>query len=136
MAKIKDKKQNEALARALADYQNLVKRVEREKIEIYTRSSRNLIEELLPGLDILETAQAHLKDPGLEVAQNHFAQALEKAGLEEIKVLPGDTFNANCHEAVETKEGGEAGTIAHVVRTGYKWKDGMVLRPTKVEVYK
>ncbi|MBI2590911.1 MAG: nucleotide exchange factor GrpE [Candidatus Blackburnbacteria bacterium] len=129
-------KQDEALARVLADYQNLVKRVDRERIEIYTRASKNIIEELIPVLDLLGRAQSQLQDPGLEMAIGQFRQVLGRHGVEAIETKEGMQFDANLHEAVETVEGGETGAIAQIAQAGYKWKDGMVLRPVKVTVYK
>lgn len=130
------KTKEEALARAFADYQNLVNRVEREKIEIYTRASKSLIEELLPVLDLLKRAQNHLGDPGLAIALQNFEQVIARAGVEKIEVKSGDQFDAMSHEVVETIEGKEPGIIAKVLEDGFKWKDGKVLRPVKVEVYK
>ncbi|OGY09920.1 MAG: nucleotide exchange factor GrpE [Candidatus Blackburnbacteria bacterium RIFCSPHIGHO2_01_FULL_43_15b] len=129
-------KQDEALARVLADYQNLVKRVDRERVEIYTRASKNIIEELVPVVDLLRRAQSHLQDTGLEMALEQFRQVLERHGIEDVEAKEGMTFDASIHEAVETVEGGRAGTVAQVAQAGYKWKDGMVLRPAKVTVYK
>jgi len=58
------KKDDQALVRALADYQNLVKRVERERCEVLARSNKSLVEKLLPILDNFQKAQGYLKDPG------------------------------------------------------------------------
>lgn len=132
----KKDERSEALARALADYQNLVKRVDRERVEIYTRASKNITEELIPVLDLLKRAQSHLEDLGLEMAIGQFKQVLGKYGVEVIEIKEGMQFDTNLHEVVETVEGGEIGTIAQVAQDGYKWKDGMVLRPSKVVVYK
>lgn len=133
--KVKGQK-DQALARALADYQNLVKRTEKERLEIYVRAGKNIVEELLPVLDLLYKSQEHLKDPGLEMALEQFGQVLSKFGVEKIKVETGQPFDHALHEAVDTVEGGEPGQIASVAQEGYKWKDGMVLRPAKVVVSK
>lgn len=132
MTKAKNK---EALARALADYQNLIKRTEREKLEIYTRASKNIVEELLPVLDLFIRAQDHLNDSGLSMGLAQFQQVLERGGIEKIETNVADAFDPNIHEVVETVEGGEPGTIAKLVVDGYKWKDGGLLRPVKVIVY-
>lgn len=134
-AKRKTSKQDEALVRALADYQNLIKRTEREKSELLSRANKNIVEDLLPVLDQLNRAQAHLKDQGLEMALEQFKNVLTQKGVETINANPGDIFDVGLHEAVETVEGGKHGTIAKVRENGFKWKDGQVLRPTKVEVY-
>lgn len=134
--KRKTNEQNEALARALADYQNLVKRTDREKFEILSRANKSIVEELLPVLDQFKRAQAHLKDPGLEMALEQLKNVLGRSGVEVISTHVGDVFDVKLHEAVETVEGRESGTIAKVLEDGFKWKDGQVLRPARVEVYK
>lgn len=138
--KIKDKKQEirdleGKLARALADYQNLIKRVDREKHEVVIRANKNLLKDILPILDILENAQEHLKDEGLGMAIAQFGEVLERNGLREIKLGKGDKFNEAKHEATQVAEGGETGTIAQILRKGYEWEDGMILRPAQVRVY-
>ena len=129
------KKDDQALARALADYQNLVKRVERERFEVLARSNKSLVEKLLPILDNFQKAQGYLKDPGIEMALDEFYKVLESAGIEKIQTQKGDTFDAATHEAIEGVVGGQEGSIAEVLTDGYKWKDGTILRPAKVIVY-
>lgn len=142
MGKVKEVKEQkkikeleEKLARALADYHNLVKRADREKHELVIRANKNLLKDILPILDILENAQEHLRDEGLGMAIGQFRGVLERNGLREIRVGKGDKFDEAKHEATETTEGGETGTIAQVLRKGYEWEDGMVLRPAQVKVY-
>lgn len=125
----------EQLARALADYHNLAKRTDREKHEVVIRANINLLKEILPILDILENAQEHLKDAGLGMAIAQFKGVLERSGLREIKLKGGDKFDEAKHEAIQVAEGGETGTIAQVLRKGYEWEDGLVLRPAQVKVY-
>ena len=127
----------EQLALALADYDNLVKRLEREKEEIVGRATKNLIEDLLPAIDNLERANNHLKDSGLGMAVDQLKTTLIRYGVEEISTEQGDKFDSGVHEAVEIVEGSEmqSGTIAEVLSRGWKWQDGMVIRPVKVKVY-
>lgn len=133
--KNENKELGEKLARALADYQNLAKRIDREKEEIVARANKNLLKELLPVLDNLEVAQVHLEDQGLAMAIAQFKNVLEQNGVEEIETKKDDSFDEALHEAAEAVEGGEKGKIAEVLRKGYKWKDGMALRPVQVKVY-
>ena len=56
------------LARALADYDNLSKRVDRERTDLCRIASVGVIVKLLPVLDNLERAQGHIKDSGLAIA--------------------------------------------------------------------
>lgn len=127
---------HDRLARALADYDNLVKRQERERSEVYLRATREIIEDLLPVVDDLERAQAHLQDQGLKMALDHFYNVLSEHGVVEILTQVGDNFDSLIHEAIDSTEGGSRNTIAQVYAKGYKWKDGKVIRPARVQVYK
>lgn len=129
------------LARALADYDNLRKRVERERGEYGTYAKVTLMARLLPVFDMLEGAQEHLKDSGLAITIDEFAKVLREEGIEKIEVAPGDTFDEELHEAVEAidqlaKGKKKSGKVGEVVLTGWKIVDGPVIRPAKVKVYK
>src|SRR5579872_6137651 len=62
----------EKYKRALADYQNLVRRTGEQKIEWARSSNRDLLLKLLPVLDTLMLAQKHIQDKGLEISVNQF----------------------------------------------------------------
>lgn len=128
------KKQIQAqLVRALADYDNLRKRSETEK-EIWLEfSSERIITKLLPILDMLESAQGHLKDSGLAIGLTEFRKILQEEGLEEIKPKPGDAFDHKVHEVVESIEGAKEkkGQIAETVLSGWRFIDGPVIRFAK-----
>ena len=72
--------------RALADYQNLEKRVNEEKGEFVKFSNALLINKLLTVLDSLEAAEKHLKDQGLTIAINQLRNILKDEGVEEINI--------------------------------------------------
>lgn len=133
------KKQIQAqLARALADYDNLRKRGEAEK-EIWVKfSSERILTKLLPVLDMLESAQGHLKDSGLAISLGEFRKILQEERLEEIKPKPKDAFDHKIHEVVESIEGGKdrSGKIAETVLSGWKFAGGPVIRYAKVKVTK
>jgi len=122
------------LQRALADYQNLEKRVEEERKLLSKLSASLLIEKILPVLENTEKAQAHLKDEGLEMVIKQFKDILYSEGVEEISA-EGAQFDPNLHEAIETQEGENDNTITKVVSKGYKIED-TVIRPAKVIVIK
>ena len=94
-------KLKDQLARALADYDNLRKRVDREREDFEKVANVKLTIRLLPVLDILREAQKHLGDPGIAITITQFEDALKGEGIEEIKVTAGDEFNPQLHEAVE-----------------------------------
>ena len=121
--------------RALADYQNLVRRVESDKRDFMKLSNVNLIARLLPSLDILEMAASHSQDLGVQMAAKQFHEALASEGLEIISPNIGDTFDHTKHECSETISGEPIDTIAELVLKGYKIND-YILRPANVKVYK
>ena len=126
------------LARALADYENLRKRVEREREESKYLSKLVVVSRLLPVFDMFTDAQNHLQDPGLGIALQVLKDTLREEGIEEIKTQAGDEFDHELHEAVDTMPGEEEneGKIAEVTMKGYKFTDGPVIRHTKVKVFK
>ena len=60
------------LKRALADYQNLEKRISEEKSSWIKAANKTLLLKLLPGLDSLLLAQKHTQDEGVKVSIKHF----------------------------------------------------------------
>ena len=122
----------DSLRRTLADYQNLERRIEEERRELSKLSSLLLIEKLLPILDNLESAQAHLNDEGLQIVIKQFKDVLQAEGLQEINAK-GAQFDPNFHEAVETIWGQSDNKIVKVVTKGYM-VENKVIRPAKVVV--
>jgi len=119
--------------RALADYQNLEKRYEKDKTDFVQFANANLILKLLIILSHLEKAEEHLKDDGLDLIVGEFKRVLTGEGLEEIKCL-GEEFNPEFMEAVEAVRDGKKNKVAEVLNKGYLLK-GKVLLPAKVKVY-
>lgn len=122
------------LKRALADYQNLERRVAQERQLLSQLSSALIIEKFLPVLDNLESAQAHLNDQGLALVIKQFKDILSSEGVAEIDPT-GAQFDPNSHEAAEVVEGEKDNTIVKVLAKGYKMED-RVIRPAKVVVSK
>lgn len=115
--------------KALADYQNLERRIKEEREQWVKLANKDLIEELLPILDTLVSAQNHVKDEGVELGVKQFLAVLEKEGVSQIKTI-GETFNPNTMECVSAVEG-EDGKVIEEVRRGFMLK-GQVLRPAQV----
>lgn len=120
--------------RALADYQNLQKRSEKEKSEFALYANSILILKLLTVFDYFEKIQGYLKDEGLNLAITEFGKVLKEEGVSEIEAL-GKEFNPEEMEAVETIEGEKDGTVAEVLAKGFTLK-GKIIRPAKVKVTK
>ena len=121
--------------RALADYQNLVRRVESDKRDFIRLANINVISRLIPSLDILEMAASHSEDVGVQMATKQFHEALVQEGLEVISPQVGDVYDHIIHECTEVIAGEPVETIAEIVLKGYKISD-YILRPAKVKVYK
>jgi molecular chaperone GrpE len=121
------------LKRALADYQNLEKRVSEEKSSWIKAANKALLLKLLPGLDSLILAEKHTQDEGVKISIKHFLDILEQDGVKKIETEDKD-FNPNFMEAVSTVVG-EEGKVVEEVRSGYTLFD-QVLRPAQVVVGK
>ena len=124
------------LARALADYDNLSKRVDRERADLGKIVSVGVIVRLLPVLDNLESAQTHLKDQGLAISIGEFKRVLSEEGLNEIKPKIADVFDENTMEAIEVTAGTSDNMISEVVLVGWQFTSGTVVRHAKVKVTK
>lgn len=120
--------------RALADYQNLEKRISQDKERIRQNAYKEALLKLLPFLDELEKAQGFIKDPGLSIIRNKFYQTLSELGLEELQVL-GKEFDPHVAEAVEVASGNKDNIMMEVLQKGYKFS-GQLLRPARVKVSK
>ncbi|KKS96166.1 MAG: Protein GrpE [Microgenomates group bacterium GW2011_GWC1_43_13] len=124
------------LARALADYDNLSKRIDRERADSGKIASVGIIIRLLPVLDNLESAQEHLQDQGLAISLDEFKKILSEEGFSEIRPREGDIFAPEVMEAIEVVKGESDNKISEVVLVGWKFEDGMVVRHAKVKVSK
>lgn len=134
------------LKRALADYQNLEKRISEGRSELTSFVGAELIRKLLPVLDHLEKSLEGVSEQerqsgwfkGVELAVKEFQSVLQTEGLDEIPADPstssgrGVQFDPALHEAVELKSGDD-NMILEVVRKGYNL-NGKVLRPAQVVV--
>lgn len=126
------------LKRAVADYQNLEKRVAEGRSELTKWGTGELLVKLLPSLDHLEQALVGANDEdrksgwfrGVELAVKELNQVLQSEGLGQIAA--DGQFDPNLHEAVDTQEGND-NMILKVVRKGYT-VNGKVLRPAGVVV--
>ena len=128
--------------RAQADYQNLKKVTEQEKVETLKYGNTRLMESLIPLFDNLGLAVKHIPE---EIAENAWTQGityivkqmndvLMEQGVEVIDPQ-GETFDPHQHEAVEMieVEGTEPNTIVEVLQVGYRLYD-RVIRTARVKV--
>ncbi len=114
--------------RSLADYQNLLRRTQEERLKSIKLANQTLLEELVQPLEHLEMAAGQLNDPGLNMVLGQLKKVLTEAGLAEIEVM-GKEFDVNLMEVVEKQ--GEGNKVAQVVRKGYLL-NGVVIQHAKV----
>ncbi len=119
--------------RALADYQNLEKRVREEKSNWIKVANKELLLRILPILDTLLFASVHSKDQSLTVSIQQFLDVLKSEGVERVKTV-GEEFDPRTMECVVTEEG-EDGKVLEELRSGYMLGEH-VLRPAQVKVGK
>ncbi|ASM38658.1 MAG: nucleotide exchange factor GrpE [Campylobacter sputorum] len=130
--------------RTVADFENIKKRMEKEKIVAVEFANEGFARDLLPVLDALEMAikmdvsqnelAKNIKD-GVEMTISLFMKNFEKYGITPIKT--DSKFNPELHNAINIieVEGKESGDIVEVYQKGYKYKD-RILRPSMVVVVK
>lgn len=125
--------------RAVADFQNYRKRVERENGEVYQNAVAGIIKRYLPILDDLERALQSRPDDlawveGIELIYRKLKAILEAEGLKRIEA-EGQMFDPNMHEAIsqEPAEGYESGQVIAIVQNGYMLGE-RVIRPAVVRV--
>ncbi|MBI3955378.1 nucleotide exchange factor GrpE [Candidatus Gottesmanbacteria bacterium] len=120
--------------RALADYQNLEKRVKEARADEVKYASGNVILKILSVLDILEKVVLTNSDQGLSLALKQFYEFLSGENVQKIEVL-GHEFDPRVMECVEVVEGEKDNMVVEELRAGYKMYD-KVIRTARVKVSK
>ena len=128
--------------RALAEFTNYKKRVERERVELFQRASLDTLKDLLPIIDDFDRAFQNMPDElsgnawigGVSMIQRKFENMLEKYEIEPIDPV-GEVFDPNFHEAIGTEDSNtvESGHVSVTLQKGYK-AGNQVLRPAMVKV--
>lgn len=116
--------------RALADYQNLVRRTQEDRGRLAKMASLDFATSLLQPLDHLSLAAAELKDRGLDMVVQQFWKTLQEQGLEELNVL-GQEFDPTLMEVVEKQ--GEGKTVLKIIKKGYRL-NGEVIQVAQVVI--
>ncbi len=119
--------------RAVADYQNLERRITEQQQDFVKFANAALVSQLLAVGDDLERANEHLNDEGLRLTVNRFKEVLKAEGVEEIEA-EGKPFDPTLMECTDMTQG-QDNTVVSVALKGYKLND-KVLRPAKVIVGK
>ena len=119
--------------RALADYQNLEKRINREQEDFIRFANEGLLDKILNVFDNLERACRAKEDRGLAMIKNEFWEVLSSEGVERIKTK-GEVFDPHLMDALELVPG-KKNCVVEEVSPGYLYR-GKCLRPARVKVGK
>jgi molecular chaperone GrpE len=144
-------RERELRLRAMADFDNYRKRVERERGTAERSGKRAILLAFLEVMDDFDRAIEHVNQApgasgavaeGLRAIHKRLTDALRAQGVTPIESV-GQQFDPTRHEAVGAVEAGtcksgivlEPGAVTDETRRGYLW-DGEVLRPASVHVAK
>ena len=122
-------------ARVHADFDNIKKRLEREKYTAVEYANEKFAKDMVPVMDSLQGAlnsansdadkaeQFDKLKEGIELTHKQFLTALEKHGV--TMVSHDEPFDPNIHNAVQSvdSEDVESGQIVQTFQTGYKYKN-------------
>ncbi len=120
--------------RALADYQNLEKRLSVTMEQVRTATKKDIVGKFIGILDDFEKASVFVDDAGLIMIMDRFKSILTECGVEEITV-EGTEFDPYVAEALEMVPGETNNMVAEVIRKGYRIGE-TVIRPAQVKVTK
>ena len=126
--------------RALADFDNYRKRVQRDQDSAAQAGKRQLVLPLLDVLDDFERALAYANTApesvlaGARVIHQRLTDLLQAQGIVPY-TSAGQPFDATLHEAVDAVKTDQAppGVVLDELSHGYRWGD-QVLRPARVRV--
>lgn len=135
-------KEKDKFLRLFAEFENYKRRTGKERLELFKTASQEVMQAMLPVLDdfdraLVEIAKAKDKDllKGVELISNKLQETLKAKGLEPMAVKPGDTFDADLHEAITQIPAPEKklkGKIVDVVEKGYLLGDKIIRFPKVV----
>ena len=135
-------KEKDKFLRLFAEFENYKRRTTKERIELFSTASQELMTSLLPVLDDFDRAnQEIIKNKenelykGVSLIQNKLFDTLKSKGLKEVEVSSGDSFNADDHEAVTqipAPNDKMKGKIIDIIEKGYKLGEKVIRYPKVV----
>lgn len=135
------RREHDMYLRALADFDNYRRRVERDRAKTAASGKRDLILPLLEVLDGFDRALPYLSAAppavaeGVQAIHRRLLDLLEAQEVTPLKTV-GEQFDPALHEAigaVESNNHHPAGTVVDDVQRGYRLGDEL-LRPARVRV--
>ena len=136
------KEEKDKFLRLFAEFENYKRRTAKERIELFSTASEEVMISLLPVLDDFDRASVEIeKDKdneilkGVLLIKNKLFDSLKSKGLDLIEVKKGDKFNADDHEAVTQIPAPNKkmqGKIIDVIEKGYKLGEKVIRYPKVV----
>lgn len=132
--------------RSRADYVNLQKQTETERIDVRKRAIEGFVLDMLPALDTFDMAMRDKQAweavdekwrTGIEYIYSQLQKTLENNNITPID-NPNTDFDPEQHEPleiVETDDKKQDNKIIEILQKGYRTEQ-RVLRPAKVKLYK
>ena len=136
------KEEKDKFLRLFAEFENYKRRTAKERIELFSTASEEVMISLLPILDDFDRASVEIEKDlenetlkGVLLIKNKLFDSLKSKGLSLVDVKKGDEFNADDHEAVTqipapSKE--MVGKIIDIIEKGYKLGEKVIRYPKVV----
>ena len=128
--------------RLFAEFENYKRRTSKERIDLFSTASQDVIQSLLPVIDDFDRALIEMSkheetelSKGVKLIKNKLQSTLEQKGLSLIEVNNGDIFDSDIHEAVTQISAPNdelIGKIIDVIEKGYKLGDKVIRFPKVV----
>lgn len=135
-------KEKEKFLRLFAEFENYKRRTSKERMDLFKTAGQEVMVALLPIMDDFDRALKELSKSedkemfkGVELISNKFKETLKNKGLEQVDVNPGDTFDAEVHDAITQIPAPEKkmkGKVIDVVEKGFKLGDRIIRHPKVV----
>jgi len=136
------KQEKDKFLRLFAEFENYKRRTAKERLELFSTASEEVMVSLLPVMDDFDRASVEIeKDKeneilkGVLLIKNKMFDSLKSKGLNLVEVNKGDEFNPDNHEAVtqiEAPSDDMKGKIIDVIEKGYKLGEKVIRYPKVV----
>lgn len=136
------KEEKDKFLRLFAEFENYKRRTAKERIELFSTASEEVMISLLPILDDFDRASVEIEKDlenetlkGVLLIKNKLFDSLKSKGLSLVDVKKGDEFNADDHEAVTQIPASSkdmVGKIIDIIEKGYKLGEKVIRYPKVV----
>lgn len=135
-------KEKERYLRLFAEFENYKKRTSRERMDMFKTAGQDVVVAMLPVLDDFDRALKEIEKSdedslfqGVKLINSKLRETLRAKGLQTMETQPGDTFDADTHEAITQIPAPEdklKGKIIDIIEKGYTLGDKIIRYPKVV----